>query len=262
MLANIARFGAWVGYEGPHLRIRSHNHSSVHRISDIITQNIMEELTAGRIAHVSSLPSAFFISSLGAIEKKTNGQLTGWRRIHDLSFPHGSSVNDGILEHYGSLQYQTLDDAIKSIASAGRYSILRKRDLKDAFRMIPISPYDYWLFLFEWNNALYVDIFLPFGLRTSPYPFWILFEGTKIGSKIAKEFWIWIIDEKKIIEIVNKLSVENMFKNPAKTFSEKVEYVDGYRVDFLGIELDTELMQARFPPDKHARALTSVLSLL
>jgi hypothetical protein len=37
---------------------------------------------------------------------------------------------------------------------------------------------------------------------------------------------------------------------------------DGFRVDFLGVELDTESMEARLPPDKHARALNSVRALL
>jgi len=70
MLANIARFGARVGYEGPHLRIRSRNHPSIYRIPDIITQNILQEVAEGRIAQISSLPPAFFISPLGAVEKK------------------------------------------------------------------------------------------------------------------------------------------------------------------------------------------------
>ena len=149
LLAHIAHFGARVGYQGPIVRVRSSNHSSVYRIPNEITQSIQDELAAGRIARVSSLPLFFFVSPLGAIEKEANGVHTGWRRFHDLSFPRGASVNDGIPEHLGTLQYQTLEDAIRLIALTGRYAILRKRDLKDAFRMIPISIYDYWLFLFE-----------------------------------------------------------------------------------------------------------------
>jgi hypothetical protein len=45
---------------------------------------------------------------------------------------------------------------------------MMKRDLKAAFRHIPINPYDYWLLLFEWNGQFFVDTFLPFGLRTAP----------------------------------------------------------------------------------------------
>ena len=264
ILENIARYGARVGYEGPHIRIRGRNHSSAYRISDEISDNIASEVTAGRLIPITetSLPPAFFISPLGAVEKKANGQRTGWRRIHDLSFPHSSSVNDGIPKHYGTLQYQTLDDAIKLITSAGRYSKLRKHDLEDAFRMIPVSPYDYWLFVFEWNNTLYVDIFLPFGLRTSPFIFNLFAEGLH-----------WILEHVFHRQLVHYLDDFLLVNDPDPEFFgqlasylgfyEKVsKRADGYQADFLGIELDTDAMQARLPPDKQARALAAVQSLL
>ena len=177
LLANIATHGARAGYLGPYVRIRGRNHSSAYRISQDITQNIIDEIAAGHIVPLSSLPHTYYISPLGAVGKKQNGQCTGWRRIHDLSYPRHNSVNDSIPITAGSLHYQTLDDAIQLIASAGQYAFLRKRDLKDAFRMIPLLPYDYWLFLFEWQGALYVDICLPFGLRTSPFIFNLFAEG-------------------------------------------------------------------------------------
>ena len=63
--------------------------------------------------------------------------------VVSMIFPKGSSINDGIPAHYGTLLYQTLDDAIRLIRHHGRRIVLRKRDLKDAFRMIPLSPLDY-----------------------------------------------------------------------------------------------------------------------
>ena len=65
---------------------------------------------------------------------------------------------------------KTLDDAIRLIGHHGRHTVLRKR-------VIPLSLLDYWLFLFEWKGKLYVDIFLPFGLRTSPLIFNLFSEG-------------------------------------------------------------------------------------
>ena len=43
-----------------------------------------------------------------------------------------------------------------------------KRDFKSAFRHIPTSPQGYWLLIFEWKGHYYVDLCLPFGLRTAP----------------------------------------------------------------------------------------------
>ena len=263
ILASIITYGARVGYQGPTLRIRARNHSSVYRIPDEITANIRDELAAARVAPISSLPiTGFAISPLGAVEKKANGVRTSWRRIHDLSYPHGSSVNDGIPPEFGTLHYQTLDDAIRLIASAGKNVVLRKRDLRDAFRMVPVSPLDYWLFLFQWRGKLYVDLFLPFGLRTSPFIFNLFAEGLH-----------WILEHVFARQLVHYLDDFLLVNDPDPEFfgalasylglCEKLsKRADGYCVDFLGIELDSHSMQARLPSDKHTRALEAVRLLL
>jgi hypothetical protein len=142
-IAGIATYGARIGYAGPLHQIVSENHASALRIPSEIDQNIASELAASRIAKIHTLPSSHISSPLGAVPKKANGIQTGWRRIHDLSYPKENSVNDGIPQQFGSLTYQTLDDAIALIAKHRRHTILRKRDLKDAFRRIPVSAYDY-----------------------------------------------------------------------------------------------------------------------
>src|SRR5439155_26693278 len=63
------------------------------------------------------------------------------------------------------------------IARHGRFNVLQKRDLKDAFRKIPVSPYDHWLLLFEWDGQIYSDLQLPFGLSTAPFIFNYFSEG-------------------------------------------------------------------------------------
>jgi hypothetical protein len=54
------------------------------------------------------------------------------------------------------------------VVQAGQGAVLMKCDLKAAFRHLPINPCDYWLLVFEWDGKFYVDMFLPFGLRTAP----------------------------------------------------------------------------------------------
>jgi len=130
------------------------NHSTVLQISDELSKNISDDLQLGRIRPINALPTQYACSPLGAVPKKQNGEFTGWRRIHDLSFSRGLSVNDGIPEQYRSLSYQTLDDAIQIIESLGRYTTLHKRDLKDAFRKIPVSTLDTHLLLFKWKGQI------------------------------------------------------------------------------------------------------------
>ena len=70
--------------------------------------------------------------------------------------------------------------AISLIAKAGQGATLMKRDLKSAFRYIPVSPLDYRLLNFAWNAIFYVDKFLPVGLRTAfEYDFLFAFRLTR-----------------------------------------------------------------------------------
>jgi len=264
LLADIATFGARVGYDGPLMRIRSINHPSVLRIPQDITKAIMTEAALGRIRRLDpfDLPAFYYVSPLGAVEKVSAGRHAGWRRIHDLSYPAGRSVNDGISEGFGTLSYQTLDDAIHRIERRGRLTMLRKRDLKDAFRFIPISPLDHWLFLFEWKGSIYVDLFLPFGLRTAPFLFNLFGEGLH-----------WILEWVFQRDLTHYLDDFLLIGDPdPEFFGQLADHLglceniakreDGFRVSFTGIELDTEAMQARLPADKHLRAMQGVQQLL
>ena len=44
-------------------------------------------------------------------------------------------------------------------------------DVKEAFRNIPIHPDDRPLLAMGWNNKIFVDKYLPFGLRSAPIIF-------------------------------------------------------------------------------------------
>ena len=168
-LTSIAISGARVGFQGdPVDRPQRSNHSSALNHPEIISESIQADLRKGRIRQISDLPSNYFCSPIGLTPKHTDGIQPGWRVIFGLSSPQGSSVNDGIPKEYGALVYETLNDAIRLVAQAGKGVVMMKRDLKAAFRHIPINPCDYWLLLFEWNGQFFVDMFLTFGLRTAP----------------------------------------------------------------------------------------------
>jgi hypothetical protein len=62
-----------------------------------------------------------------------------------LSHPEGNSVNDWIPSEYGTLQYTTVKSIFDLLRTAGHGALLIKKDLKDAFRMIPVAPHQRWL---------------------------------------------------------------------------------------------------------------------
>ncbi len=82
--------------------------------SEAVDAKLHKELEAGRIAGPFGGPPFpnFRVSPLGLVPKKLLGE---FRMIHHLSFPKGTSVNDGIPNAETSVRYATVDDAIRLI---------------------------------------------------------------------------------------------------------------------------------------------------
>src|SRR5271155_4712533 len=129
MLAGIATYGARLGYEGTmSAKVRLHNHKSASELPHVVSNGIKEDLNLHCIQSVHPLPEAYYISPLGLVPKKSNGEPCGWRKIHDLFAPIRRSVNDGIPKHYGTIMYETFQHALRLVSEAGKGAILIKRD--------------------------------------------------------------------------------------------------------------------------------------
>ena len=268
-LISIALYGTRIGFEGiPSGHVQCLNHSSAFAHPEIITQSIQNELQKGRIKQISSLPQDLFCSPIGLVPKETNGVQSGWRVIFDLSSPEGTSVNDGIPKEYGTLVYETLNDAIQLVAQAGRGAVMMKRDLKAAFRHIPISPCDYWLLLFEWNGQFFVDMFLPFGLRTAPRIFNLFAEALHWVFETLHEWnvthylddFLFVFPPHTDITAISHQFDDVLMEFGLTKATEKDS--DGCIVVHLGFEFDSRNMQVRLPPNKKQRALNAVNALL
>ena len=66
------------------------------------------------------------------------------RIIADLSWPEGSSLNDAIskTQYLGQeieLHYFTIEDLSDLVSELGRGAVIYKRDLKKAYRQIPVE---------------------------------------------------------------------------------------------------------------------------
>ena len=144
----------------------------------------------GRVAGPFNPPPSPFpnlqISSFGVIPKK--GQPGKWRLIVDLSSPWGASVNDGISADEFTLHYITVDQIIRSVSRLGKGALMAKFDVESAYRNVPVHPSDRHLLGMKWRNQYYVDLALPFGLRSAPFIFnaiadlveWILVHSYQI----------------------------------------------------------------------------------
>ena len=100
-----------------------------------------------------------------------------WRLIVDLSFPGGSSVNDGIGPELCGLRYTSVDAACQRVLELGQGAVLAKFDVSGAFRTVPVHPDDRHLLGMRWRGHTYVDKVLPFGLRSAPKLYNVVADG-------------------------------------------------------------------------------------
>ena len=268
-ITTIVTSGVRVGFEGSNLGQTSRpNHASAFAHPDIITKSIQSEISKGRIKEIDSLPANYFCSPIGLTPKMLEGKQTGWRTIFDLSSPHGHSVNDGIPKEYGSLVYETLGNAIRLVAQAGKGAVMMKRDLKSAFRHVPIDPCDYWLLMFEWQGKFYVDMFLPFGLRTAPRIFNLFAEALHWIFDTLHEWNVthYLDDFLFVFPPGTDLSPHSLqFDQVLSSFGlSKAAEKDsnGCVVVHLGFEFNSSTMEVTLPPNKKQRAVDAVSFLL
>ncbi len=158
------------GFPIPHSGI-SHptsirNHKSATANPHIVDAKIQHELSLERIAGpFNSLPIPnLVLSPIGLVPKKEEGN---YRLIHDLSYPKGNSVNEGIPREFCTVQYETLDTVTAHILACGKWALVAKADIQDAFRICPIHPQSQYLLGFHWKDKYYVDHCLPMGVSIS-----------------------------------------------------------------------------------------------
>lgn len=152
-ILDIIRFGVRIGYTGLKQRILSCNLPTANNAPEILIQDLEKQITHNRVTRLTTNPAAFISSTFG-LEPKPN---EGWRRIHHLSYPRGSSVNCHIPRDHGALEYTSINDAISVLATLGKVTTMVKHDLSDAFRHVPVAPVDWWLLGFFWVCFYWVD---------------------------------------------------------------------------------------------------------
>ena len=109
------------------------------------------------------------ISPLFCVPKSGSADL---RFVHDLSFPEGFSVNDGIsnelyLDQPFRLRLPGIDRLVDFVNAKGQGCLVFEKDLKRAFRQIPVDLTDYPLLGMCIDDGLYFHSSLPFGLRST-----------------------------------------------------------------------------------------------
>ena len=255
--------GFRVGFAASQLRglgSASRNHPSTAQCPGAISRYISEERAAGRMVGPLPESTAAYVhcSPIGLVPK---GRDTGkWRMIVDLSYPQSRSVNEGIDDALCSLKYASMDDALRIIEGLGRGTNLLKVDLKSAYRMVPVHPCDRHLLGIRWGGQLFVDMALPFGLRSAPIIFtavadafgWALTQaGIPLLIHYLDDFLFFTPPTNPNPGSLQRVVLDTLYQLGVPVAHEKIEGPAPI-VTFLGIVVDTEAGELRIPEEKLA----------
>src|SRR6185437_10828137 len=132
LCVGILTFGASIGCLLPPSPRSARNYKI--DVPELFSDKIRSDLAQGRIQIVND-PVQVVVSPLGLVPKHDGG----WRRIHDLSWPEGKGVNSSIPDEASAISYTSLDEIFNLVRLHGRGCLIIKRDLKEAFRQIPLA---------------------------------------------------------------------------------------------------------------------------
>ena len=274
-IVRACREGVDIGYKGPRFYREFDNWPSVDKFYDHIRADIDKSVSAGiKVGPFPHPPYANFVGSpMGAFQRKHSGKV---RTIHDLSWKPGIGINDFINKDDFRITYLTLDEVISSIIERGRHTLLAKLDLEAAFHHIPVRPQDFELlgstFLrYDPTTKLsqkeyYYDRVLQFGARSSPKLFSDFAMATKCimhvnGATFAEHYLDDYITMGAACssECADNLQVMidtcgdlGFSLNPKKMCQPTTV------MEYLGIILDTDLLQARISSERLEEVLNEL----
>lgn len=236
----------------------SRNLSSVGLRPEVVSDKLFKEVRLGRMAGpFSVIPfPGLVVSPLGLVPKKEPGQ---FRLIHHLSHLVGCSVNDGIDPACCKVVYASFDAALRWVRRCGPGALMAKTDIEAAFRLLPVHPDSFrWLGCF-WDGGFFVDRCLPMGCSVSCSYF-----------ELFSTFLEWVVKQEAQIPSVLHYLDDFLFIGPAASrvcalLSRTMERISLHFgvplapektegpttvIKFLGILIDSDLMECRLPEDK------------
>ena len=169
------------------------SHPSARAHSQVIDEFLQQQVAAGFMMGPFELQecSGVVTSSVGVVPISAPGK---YRVIVNLSRPEGASVNDKLLRELTHVVYSSIEDASLAMHALGPGAQLVKIDIRDAYRIIPVHPEERPFLALSWQDRVYVDCQLQFGLASAP----------AIFSAVA-EALEWILHRKGVRGVLHYL---------------------------------------------------------
>ena len=269
-LLNGFKYGFSLCYTGPRSPQTCKNLKSADQNPSIVREKIIKEIAAGRVAGpFSSIPfENFKMSPTGLVQKREPGE---YRLIHQLSYPPGESLNDNIDPALCSVHYTKFDNAVKMVQKLGHGALLAKADIRSAFRLIPLAEKDFPLVGFSHGGSYFFDRMLPFGASISCAIFekfacalqWIVHKSCAsgeldhylddfiFGGRAGSDDCLLLLQ-----------TFYNCCKKLGIPIAEEKTVWPTPVIIFLGLELDSLLMQVRIPLSKITQLIGYIKDVL
>ena len=243
------------------------NHLGAREFSKEVSEYLVEGVSHGHI--IGPFPhkptSNTVLSPLNTVPKKDTAKR---RVILDLSAPQGAAVNDTIPKdsYLGcpqKIHLPTVDNLVTLVREKGRGCHLYKRDLKGAYRQIPVDPGDIDMLGYKFHGHIFCDCVLPMGLRSACQACQRTTNGVAYAAERMGHCIVNYIDDLAGAEI--PILSDFAFNDLADLLS-SLGLIEAHDkacppstvMNFLGIEFDTVAETLTIPPQK----LTEIKELL
>ncbi|XP_062587810.1 uncharacterized protein LOC134249476 [Saccostrea cucullata] len=260
------KVGFKIPFEGQRIFRESDNLKSAKDNLDILKQKIQIEIDNHRVAGpFKEIPFQNFQSSpLDLVPKKSGETIVDYRVKHHLSYPEGCSVNDGIQNKFKPVQYQEVEDAVGLMRTYGKNCGLLKLDIQNTYKIVPIHCSDWELLGFTIDHEYYFDKTLPMGLSFSCQLFeefstavhWVCENKLGLSGRLVHllDDFLGVGPEDRQICYRDLNKIMFLFKDIGIPIKESKIVRPCTSLIFLGIELDSILMEKRLPQDKLTKA--------
>ena len=215
---------------------------------------------------------------MGVVAKKCSCPVK-YRIIHNLSWPPQDSINNHINLDAFRCFYGSFDDAVALIVKHGVGTLSPKLDLANAFKHIFIRSQDSPLLGSSWVLQhpgcstccfYYVDLFLPFGLCSSPALFNKYVDALQYAMKTNKvQDLLHYLDDYFTVGPPQSPVWTNNISTMTATCEELGFTINSEKVtkpattmNFLGIDINSVAMEATIDPTHLSETMTLLKDLM
>jgi hypothetical protein len=254
--------------EFPQISLECKNLRSAGKHKKFVSSQLALEVERGYLIGPYDKPpfDVYRANPVGVAQGKYSGKK---RLIFDLSAPHNSlehsSLNSLIDKDEYSLSYVRLDDAIQAIKRAGVGAHLMKLDIQDAFHIVPLNPEIWRFYGLRWLDKYYFHARLAFGSRSSPKLFDMVSQaicyiahhnyGIEVIMHLLDDFFSVQRSHPDIVAERTMALLTHIFGTLGVPLSKRKTVGPVHVLEYLGVILDSDLMQARLPRDKVERVM-------